>query len=53
MGCYYTTKYQDCFKGRQQRRQNLIVKTNCPFSFHALRNEDGSYDLQHRSGVLY
>lgn len=29
------------------------MKTDCPFSFHALGNEDGSYDLQHRSGVLY
>jgi hypothetical protein len=43
--CHCTTKYQDRSKGRQQRRQKLTVKTNYMFSFHALQNKDGSYDL--------
>jgi hypothetical protein len=53
MGCYCTTKYQDRSKGRRRRRQKSIVKTDCMFSFYALQNEDGNYDLQHRHSVMF
>jgi hypothetical protein len=53
IGCHCTTKYRDRSKGRARRRQKSTVKTDCPFSFHALQNEDGTYDLQHRCGVVY
>jgi hypothetical protein len=51
--CQCTTKYRDRSKGQQRRRQKSTVKTDCPFSFHAMGNEDSSYDLQHRDGVVY
>jgi hypothetical protein len=53
IGCHCTSKYRDRLKGRQRRRQKSTVKTDCKFSFHALQNEDGSYDLQHRFGVEF
>jgi hypothetical protein len=45
MGCHCTSKYRDRLKGQQRRRQKSTVKTDCSFSFHALQNEDSSYDL--------
>jgi hypothetical protein len=40
-------------KGQRRRRQRSTIKTDCPFSFLGLENEDGSYDLQHRQGVQF
>jgi hypothetical protein len=53
MGCHCTTKYRDRIKNRRRRRQRSTLKTDCAFSFHALQNEDGSYDLQHRQGIQF
>jgi hypothetical protein len=53
IGCHCSSKYRDRSKGRARKRQKSTVKTDCPFSFHGLQNEDGTYDLRHRGGVEF
>jgi hypothetical protein len=52
MGCQCSTKYRDRTK-KARRRERHTLKTDCQFSFMALQNEDGSWDLKHRPGVKY